>query len=74
MRSPIQPVSTAASANTTTKQQHQPAIPINDCPVCFETKQMVSLACSHQLCVECLKLIKNSENKSCPMCRAPIIS
>lgn len=48
-----------------------------DCPVCFEDKQMIVLECTHKICNECWFNICNkyftdisvAESPSCPLCR-----
>lgn len=41
---------------------------MNECPICFETRNLSSLSCSHSFCRRCITRWRIS----CPMCRSPI--
>jgi len=44
---------------------------VEDCCVCFENKQMLSLKCNHKVCHDCwYQITKGSHSGgSCPLCR-----
>ncbi len=49
---------------------------INECPICYENKPMISLQCKHEICWDCWSSIceksqsDSFENRaSCPICR-----
>jgi E3 ubiquitin-protein ligase RNFT1 len=45
-----------------------------DCSICYEPMQMpVKLACTHLFCEDCVMEWLDRE-RSCPLCRAPIVS
>lgn len=45
---------------------------MEECPVCYEEREMESLRCGHKLCDSCRdKWFKTSP--TCPICRTPVI-
>jgi hypothetical protein len=42
----------------------------NDCGICFETKELLSLPCRHVCCHSCVKSLTINQ---CPICRLEII-
>ena len=42
---------------------------MEECPICFESSNMVSLRCNHCFCQECL----DRWSASCPLCRKNIL-
>ena len=44
----------------------------NECPVCYEVKDLEKLTCNHSICFDCANTIIDTQvnnNLSCPMCR-----
>ncbi len=39
---------------------------MNDCPVCYENTELLTFACTHQLCYSCYCKL---ESLRCPLCR-----
>jgi hypothetical protein len=47
--------------------------PLEECPVCYETKSFMKFGCNHGMCIEChTKWTMGKIEPSCPICRAPI--
>lgn len=43
---------------------------MNECPICYQNRNLDTLSCSHSFCRECL----NSWRSTCPLCRSEINS
>ncbi|KAH9816994.1 hypothetical protein Tdes44962_MAKER05570 [Teratosphaeria destructans] len=42
------------------------------CMVCWEDKPLARLSCTHKACKECLRLIGQTDQTDCPLCRRPL--
>jgi hypothetical protein len=43
---------------------------VEECPVCYDNKDMVELHCKHKVCRECWWAISTRLNQRCPLCRS----
>ena len=46
----------------------------DNCPICYEDKDLQTLVCRHSFCFECLKKFLVSANHNCPLCRFNVAS
>jgi hypothetical protein len=46
---------------------------INDCPVCYDEKDLIKFHCSHELCYDCYSKLDGNVKK-CPLCRAELVN
>lgn len=45
---------------------------VNECPICYESKPLAKLQCSHEICVKCLKECLKTPVTTCALCRTQI--
>lgn len=42
---------------------------VDICPICFDEKKVISLKCTHRMCVTCIHKWFDTKGETCPICR-----